>query len=84
MFKKMRFTLICILTVVMAMSFIGCSGGSSDGNNNTGTGKANPVPEDLAGNLVISAYNAEYSAKDPYGIDENNDNDNDVFMFTQA
>lgn len=84
MFKKMRFTLICILTVVMAVSFIGCSGGSSDGNNNTGTGKANPVPEDLAGNLVISAYNAEYSAKDPYGIDENNENDNDLFMFTQA
>lgn len=84
MFKNLRVALIYILTVIMAVTFIGCSGGSADKNENNGSGKVNPVPEDLAGNIVISSYNAKYSANDPYGEEENNDNDNDVFMFTQA
>lgn len=84
MFKNFRITFICILTVIMAVSFIGCSGGSNGDGNGSGSGKANPVPEDLAGNVVISAYNAKYSANDPYGENENNENDNDVFLFTQT
>lgn len=84
MFKNLRVTLIYILTVIMAVSFIGCSSKTGGADNGSGSGMANPVPEDLAGNLVISAYNAKYSAEDPYGEEENNVNDNDLFMFTQT
>lgn len=84
MFKKLRTALVVILVVVMAASLIACSGSGSGGGGNSSGGVAKPVPEDLAGSITISAYNAQYTANDPYGEDENNDNDNDLFMFTQA
>ena len=84
MFNKLRIALICVLAVVMAVSFIGCSGSTEKDKEDSSSGKANPVPEDLAGSIVISSYNAKYTAEDPYGEDENNDNDNDLFMFTQS
>lgn len=84
MFNKLRIALICMLAVVMAVSFIGCSGGKDKDKDDSSSGKANPVPEDLAGSIIISSYNAKYTAEDPYGEDENNDNDNDLFMFTQS
>ena len=73
-----------MLAVVMAVSFIGCSGSKDKDKDDSSSGKANPVPEDLAGSIIISSYNAKYTAEDPYGEDENNDNDNDLFMFTQS
>ena len=84
MFNKLRIALICMLAVVMAVSFIGCSGSKDKDKDDSSSGKANPVPEDLAGSIIISSYNAKYTAEDPYGEDENNDNDNDLFMFTQS
>ena len=72
MFNKLRIALICVLAVVMAVSFIGCSGSTEKDKENSSSGKANPVPEDLAGSIVISSYNAKYTAEDPYGEDENN------------
>ena len=84
MFNKLRIVLICMLAVVMAVSFIGCSGSKDKDKDDSSSGKANPVPEDLAGSIIISSYNAKYTAEDPYGEDENNDNDNDLFMFTQS
>ena len=84
MFNKLRIALICMLAVVMAVSFIGCSGSKDKDKDESSSGKANPVPEDLAGSIIISSYNAKYTAEDPYGEDENNDNDNDLFMFTQS
>lgn len=84
MLKKFRIALIYVLVVVMAVAFIGCSGTEDDEDDDESTGKVNPIPEDLAGNITISSYNAKYTAEDPYGEDENNDNDNDLFMFTQA
>ncbi|MBR5785476.1 MAG: extracellular solute-binding protein [Clostridia bacterium] len=84
MFNKLRIALICMLAVVVAVSFIGCSGSKDKDKDDSSSGKANPVPEDLAGSIIISSYNAKYTAEDPYGEDENNDNDNDLFMFTQS
>ena len=84
MFNKLRIALICMLAVVIAVSFIGCSGSKDKDKDDSSSGKANPVPEDLAGSIIISSYNAKYTAEDPYGEDENNDNDNDLFMFTQS
>ena len=84
MFNKLRIALICMLAVVIAVSFIGCSGSKDKDKDESSSGKANPVPEDLAGSIIISSYNAKYTAEDPYGEDENNDNDNDLFMFTQS
>ena len=84
MFNKLRIALICMLAVVMAVSFIGCSGSKDKDKDDSSSGKANPIPEDLAGSIIISSYNAKYTAEDPYGEDENNDNDNDLFMFTQS
>lgn len=84
MFKKLRTALILVLVIAMAASLIGCSGSGSGNNGDSNQGQSKPIPEDLAGTITISAYNAEYTANDPYGEDENNDNDNDLFMFTQS
>ena len=71
MFKKLRFTIIWILAIALLVSFAGCSGNDSDEEENGPSSSANPVPEDLAGNITISAY-------------KNYENDNDLFMFAQA
>jgi len=84
MFKKLRTALIMLLVLVIATSMFGCSGSGSSENGGSGGGQAKPIPEDLAGSITISAYNAEYTANDPNGEEENNNNDNDLFMFTQT
>ena len=71
MFKKLRFTIIWILAIALLVSFAGCSGNGSDEDENRPSSSSNPVPEDLAGNITISAY-------------KNYENDNDLFMFVQT
>ena len=71
MFKKLRFTIIWILAIALLVSFAGCSGTDGDEEENGPSSAANPVPEDLAGNITISAY-------------KNYENDSDLFMFAQA
>ncbi|MFR1518255.1 MAG: ABC transporter substrate-binding protein [Clostridia bacterium] len=70
MCKKIRFTIIWILALAMVFSFAGCSGGGDDPEEKVSTSTAKPVPEDLAGNITISAY-------------KNYENDNDLFLYVQ-
>ncbi len=70
MLSKLRKTAVCMISLVIAFSIVGCSG--SKKQNDSGSGSAvNYIPEDLAGNLVLSGYS-------------NYENDNDLFFFAQA
>ena len=85
MVKKIKNIFILVLTLALVFSFVGCSSGSGsaeEGNSNNNA--VNYVPPELIGSITISSYNAEYTAKDPYGNNENIEDDNDLFLFTQA
>ncbi len=70
MSKKLRFTIIWVLALTMIVSFAGCSGTDGDTENDHPVSSAKPVPEDLAGNITISAY-------------KNYESDNDLFLYVQ-
>lgn len=85
MVKKIKNIFILVLTLALVFSFVGCSSGSgSTEESNSNNNAVNYVPPELIGSITISSYNAEYTAKDPYGNNENIEDDNDLFLFTQA
>lgn len=86
MLKKIRLTFTLILVFVLAFSFAGCKNNGSSGDDSDDYSQHNPVPEDLAGELVITSYNAKYTALLERELNsiKNRENDNDLFMFVQT
>ena len=84
MVNKIKNTLILVLALALVLSFAGCSSSSESTEELQKGNSANPIPPELIGSITISSYNAEFTSIDPYGKDENIENDNDVFLFTQS